>query len=401
MPRKKYNEVAAGVFVLAALAAVIGVILWLGAAQFFKTKGQVAVFYVPQSAGPVGLQVGTNVNFGDSTIGRIVEVNVIPQKDQCLYLVQLERKDITIYSNGSGLIVSPFVGQPVLAITSSGSPSAPIADENHPILLSGGMQKTMTDLASSAENIKAITVSIRKVIDSSQGGKLLTQIDELVTDLKTASANILAVSTTFKNATDPKIADSIMAKVNKVAEDLSQMTSDAKPKVNQVLTSATNIAGKLDEYAQKDVADLLARLRETNTEIFKMAQNFEQMSEQAKEVVAMNRDNVDLAISNLAKVSTNLKSMSEEVRRAPWLLMNKPTAKEAREQGIQDAARAFSEGASQMEQTASRLSGLIKSSPEGIKSDNPALKQTLLELQERFKEFSKYEQALWNELQKK
>jgi ABC-type transporter Mla subunit MlaD len=401
MSRKKYNEVVAGVFVLAALAAIVGVVLWLGASQFFRTKGQIVSFYVPQSNGPTGLQVGATVNYGDSGIGRIIEVLVVPEKDQCIYHVQLERKDITIYSNGKGLIVSPFVGQPVLALTSSGSPPSPLADDEHPIPLSGGMQEAMTNIARSAENIQAISAAIRKFVDVSQGGLVLKQIDSIVADLKTVSANFVTITTAFRNMSDPKNADSTIARINKTVEDLSEMTSQARPKVDQMLTSAADLTRRLDEYAQKDVADLLARLRESNTQIFKMSQNLAEVSQQAREAVAMNRDSVDTMVDNMTKVSANLKAMSEEVRRAPWLLLYKPTPKEVCAQGIQNAARAFSEGAGQMEQTAAKLAGLIKASPEGIKGDHPALKQTLKELQERFQELSKYEQALWEELKKK
>ena len=401
MPRKKHNEVIAGLFVLLAVATLLGVVFWLGAVHLLETKGQMVSFYVPQDQGSTGLELGADVTVGDGSIGRLVDIQPDPAKQRCLYHAQLNRKDITITADGKAQIVSAPIGLSKLVIISSGTPGQPLADDKHPILLSGGLDRAMAHIADSAENLKVITLAIRKQVSADDGGKLLSDVGGVVGDLKTASANIVAISGNLRNMMDPKIVDSALAKVNKAIDDIGQITSQAKPKIEQMLTSGANLAGRLDDYARKDIADILARLRESNTKIFEMSQDLSEASRQAKEMVAMNRDSVDVMVGNMALVSSNLKAMAAEVRRAPWRLMYKPTDKETREQDIHDAARAFSDAAAQMDQTAAKLAGLIKASPSGLDAQNPAIRQMLKELQDRFNQLGKFEQALWEELQKK
>ena len=109
----------------------------------------------------------------------------------------------------------------------------------------------------------------------------------------------------------------------------------------------------------------------------------------------------DMEVVGLAPDGNTALAMAAEVRRAPWRLMYKPTEKETHQQDIYDAARAFSDGAAQMDQTAAKLAGLIKASPGGLDGQSPVVKQMLKELQDRFNQFNKFEQALWDELQKK
>ena len=43
MPQTKHDELKAGLFVIIALAVTLGVILWLGAGDAFRTAGQEVV----------------------------------------------------------------------------------------------------------------------------------------------------------------------------------------------------------------------------------------------------------------------------------------------------------------------------------------------------------------------
>jgi len=123
------------------------------------------------------------------------------------------------------------------------------------------------------------------------------------------------------------------------------------------------------------------------------------VSEQTKEIVTVNRDNIDETLDNLTQVSVDLKSAAKEIRRNPWRLLYEPEEKELRSQNLYDAVRAFSNGAEQLDQAITKLRRL-----EQIKSDDPAFQETTEKihkgLNEVFSKFSKAEEALWKELQK-
>ena len=64
------------------------------------------------------------------------------------------------------------------------------------------------------------------------------------------------------------------------------------------------------------------------------------------------------------------------------------------------SARAFSNGAEQLDQAIAKMAGLAKAYPEGVPTDDPTLQKIRKQLQETFGKFSKAEQALWKELSK-
>jgi methyl-accepting chemotaxis protein len=176
------------------------------------------------------------------------------------------------------------------------------------------------------------------------------------------------------------------------------MTADARPKLSDTLTAVRDTAQQIRKYTKEDVADLLAKLREVNTEILKIAKDFASVSSEVKEVVLLHRGNVDEMIDNMALVSANLKATSKEIRRNPWRLLYKPDEKELHSQNIYEAARAFVNGAEQLDQAVAKMTGLAKAHPEGIPSDDPTLLKVRAHLEETFGKFSKAEQALWKEL---
>ena len=66
MPRKKHSELIAGLFVIAALAVLLGVVIWLGPG-LLRTTQQTAVFYVDEGSGSLGLEVGGFAQINDMT----------------------------------------------------------------------------------------------------------------------------------------------------------------------------------------------------------------------------------------------------------------------------------------------------------------------------------------------
>jgi ABC-type transporter Mla subunit MlaD len=165
------------------------------------------------------------------------------------------------------------------------------------------------------------------------------------------------------------------------------------------MTSVSGAARNIEAYTRKDLGEILASLREANTRILKIAGDFSTVSEQAKQIVATNRDNIDEAMDNLAAVSINLKAASEEIRRNPWRLLYNPDRKELRSQNLYAAVRSFSDGAAQLDQAIAKLHALKE-----VQSDTPeyakARQDILKSLTETFDKFHKAEDGLWKELQK-
>jgi methyl-accepting chemotaxis protein len=181
-------------------------------------------------------------------------------------------------------------------------------------------------------------------------------------------------------------------------DNVAEIIQDAKPKIGRTLTAVEDAAQQISQYARTDVADLLADLRAANTEILKITRDFSTVSEQTKQLMLVNRDNIDELIDNMVQVSDNLKATSKDVRRSPWRLLHQPDPKELHSQNIYDAARSFANGAEQLDQAVAKMTNLAKASPQGIPVDDPTLGKIREHLEQTFEKFGKAEQALWQEL---
>jgi len=430
---REHSELKAGVFVVAALAAALGVVLWLGAADVLATKGQLVSFYVPQDAPPPGIQEGSAVLYGGGEIGKVIEVIVQPAEGRCLYRARLNRTDIQVKSDAKVSVYAPPIGAASVVLNNPGSKVA-LADDENPVALSGGLAAAIGDIASAAENIKAISDTLRQEMDAASDTAVLHKVHGIVDDLQASSRRMVGIFRRLAEETDPQAAGSLMAKVHSTADtvrasaenveeitkdlrketdcdddkallakvhrsvdDVNAITADAKPKLQRTMTAVADTAEQIREYAKNDVADILAKLREANTEILKISKNFAEVSDASKKIVVLNKDNIDATLDNMRQVSDNLKAASKDIRRNPWRLIHKPDRQEVDSQNLYDAARAFSEGAGQLDAAIEKLTALQKTG-DGVAADDPELQKIRESLMKTFSRFKKAEDFLWKEM---
>ena len=391
MARKKHSELAAGIFVLAALAVLVGVIVWLGGAEIFLPTKQKAVFFVKEQTGSVGLEAGGFVQIGDDQVGRIADIHFNPESGRTYYSAEIERGDFKIYADGEARVVAGLIGGARLIIINRGTEKKPLADANNPIELQGGLDQVMSDLASASHKVNQIADVIRKELNLEDPEAVLKKVHVVIDSLKSAAADVAKIAASIHLETDSENPEAVLAKVHRSVDDINKMTADARPKISDTLSA-------FRKYTKEDVAEILTKLRQANTELLKIAKDFSTVSQQAKEIVLLHRDNIDEMIDNMTQVSANLKAASKEIRRNPWKLLHKPDEKELRSQNIHDAARAFSNGAEQLDQALAKMTGLAKASPKGIPADDATLQKVRKQLEEAFAKFTKAEQALWKEL---
>jgi ABC-type transporter Mla subunit MlaD len=405
MAKQKYNELTAGLFVIASLVTLVGVIVWLGGAEILRPTGQTAVFYAAEATGSVGLLVGGFVQVGDDQVGKIDKIRFEPDVGRTLYYADISRgdfkvhsEDFKVHSDGKARVAAGLIGGARLIIVDRGTDKAPLADDEHPIELGGGMDQTMSDLATAAEKVSGIADVIKSELDKTQSDAVLAKVHTVIESLKSAAADVAKIAANIRAETDAANEAALLAKIHSSVDDVKEMTADAAPKISDTLTAARDAAQKIRKYTDEDIAEILTKLREANTHILKITKNFSKVSEQVKQIVVLNRDNIDEMLDNMTQVSANLKATSKEVRRNPWRLLYQPEEKELRSQNIYDAARAFSNGAEQLDQAITRLTSLAKVHPEGLPTDDPEIQKVREQLTKSFENFAKVEQALWKEL---
>jgi len=378
MPKKQRSEVTAGIFVILALVVLLGVVFWLGASEIFKPTGQRVVFYASEDAGSLGLLEGGFIQINDANIGKIKAIRYDPATRRTLYLAETDCPEIAIHADGKAHVAAGLVGGGKLVISDRGSEDQPLADMDHPIAITGGLDRAIASLSDSAEKLKIIAGVLAEELADEDADSLLAGIRSIINDLRSSASDLAAITGNVRPEMNAEKPDSILAKLKQTAD------------------SAAETTGRIQQYSKEDVAEILTNLRRANTEILKAARNFAELSDQARQMVALNRTNIDEMIDNMTIVSANLKSASKEIRRNPWRLIYRPKPGEMANQNIYDAARAFSSGAEQLDQAIAKLKAL----PEGVAADAPEVLQIRKQIEATFANFSQAEQALWKELTK-
>ena len=427
MASKKRNEVTAGIFVFASIAVLLGVVLWLGAAEWFKPTRQQAFFFARESAGKFDLGKGSFVKINDAEVGKIEEVRRAPELGGTLYVARIEQEDVKVYADGKATVVAGLVGGADLVITSRGTEAKGLADKDGAIEIAGGLGQAMGDIATAAEKLREIAETMAQEFDAENKEGALTSVKSILQKVDAAAADVAEISATVRGEldreqdgtlaakvhktvddagktashiareTDAAQEGSLVAKVHTGVDDLDEIVADAKPKVSDALRSITNATKKIEGYTDKEFAEIFVRVRDIGNVITKVASDLKETMGTVKQVVALNRENVDEMVDNLVLVSANLKATSKEIRRNPWRLLYEPDDKELRSADIAAAARAYSDGATELDQAITKLKALQR-----VPGDDPQLKEAVQavrkHLQRSFANLKKVEDALWEEL---
>lgn len=381
MPKKQRSELKAGIFVIAAMIIIFGVVLWLGGSNFFhKATGQ-AVFYADNTGGPLGLAPDFAVKINDVKVGKIASVTIDEGKKRTLYVVEFDKKGLKMYSNGEAKVSTGLIGDGFLVITSVGSADKPLADEKNPILISGGLGEVMDNFNVISKNLKDISISLKNELDEKIKDSILSKIKSITDELAVASKKIAQMTTNLTPETDPNKPGTIIASIKKTSKNLAETTTT------------------IDVYVQKDIRQLLATVREISNSVLKTANNLDVTSEQIKKLVVGNSDNLDEMIDNMVAVSADLEAAAKKIRRNPWLLLYKPDKKKMRSTNIYDATAAFSEGATQLNIVVTKLKALRLLDAKNPQAEKE-VKNIRKKLMDSFKSFKKVEDMLWKEASK-
>jgi len=400
MPKGKRSELAAGLFVIIALGATLGVVTWLGAANIFTPARGRAFFYVNEKDGSTGLKVGNVVQITDMDIGRIAGIRHVPADHRTLYEIEISTAGLEIHSDALGRVAAGLVGDSRLIIVSRGSDDKPLADENNPAPITGGLDSAIAQMS---ESIDQLNKFIASEFDRKKPAGLLAKIHTIADNISATTDTLAKIAANLKPETEPENKKSMILQVRETVSnvrdtsaDLKAMTGDAKPKVGKMLTSASNTVERLEKYSKEDIAQIFATLRKANDKILAIANDFAAVSDTTKKIIVLNRDNIDTMIDNMTQVSATLKATAEEIRANPWRLIRKPTKEELHTYGILTAATAFSQGASSLDQAINKLKNL---DPKMFKTDDPQIQQIRAHLDQSFKNFKEVEDALWREMQ--
>ena len=451
MPAQHTDEFKLGVTVIIIVLLFFATVIFIGGAAIWGPKTQTVRVHFSHDMSLPTLKTGGEVRCGGQRVGSIelVEMRDLPadqvtdeskrdaKNDKGVHLAivvtaQIDRavglrEDCQITAEGPTLGGSGW-----LIIRNRGTAGEPLGPDTPVIGLrpSGlaAVTETLTQLgdtlaeelnAQNAESllgkihrslsdVNVMTFAVKEQLDASDQKALLAKLHRSVGDVN-------AITGELRHQMDPKADRVALGKihaaldaVNAGLDEAVAMLKENREPVRDTVAHIQGTAQTLDERIataiaeQLDVhrhASLLAKVHEDVDRIGESLKDVNAITADVRQLLAVNKPAVERTLVNFKETSGHLKAAAKDLRRNPWRLLYQPSDKETREMSVFDAARAFADAATRLDDASARLQARIEDYPTTTRpADDAELRALQDELKATFERFSQAEAALWNML---
>jgi ABC-type transporter Mla subunit MlaD len=256
----------------------------------------------------------------------------------------------------------------------------------------------------SIDDINIMTHALQKQMDVAERQALLAKLSRTMDDVN-------AITGELRRQMDPKGERVAMTKihgaldgVNSALDQVVEMLKENRQPVHETILHVRQTAETLDERIANAVAEqldvkahasLMAKIHEDVDRIGQSLADIKQITSDLREGMTFNKPAIDQTIANVKQTSDHLKAASKDLRRNPWRLLYRPTDKETDELNVFDAARAFADAATELDDASARLEALSRARAGAIEPNDPELVLVREQLTASFEKFSEAEAALW------
>lgn len=258
----------------------------------------------------------------------------------------------------------------------------------------------MAKLSQSLSDVNAISASLRRQFNDEDQAALLAKISDIAENVN----HLTGALRREMEASNPGVAlgkiHRALDNVNDSLQTLTVMLRSNEPRITRTMTSVEQTAAHLAaETDPNQPGSLMSQFRLAGDKLNKAMADVDKMTGTMRDVVTLNRENLNRMLLNFKEASDYLKTGVKYVVRHPWLLMNEPKAAAIRQQSLFDAARDFSDAASRIDDAAAQLRSLSDMHNGSIPVDDPDLKRIRDELKLTQERYRHAEEVFWKQLQ--
>ncbi len=434
------NALKVGTVTVITVLAFFLILIWISQGVSGKMQS-IAVRFVSSPAMPT-LSPGSAVFVGGQRVGRITlaELRTYEARDEVTgaavtrYYVWVEadiREDVKLRADCQAIAEGPPLGgdgvmklsvgnAPELYAAEfiEGAPPAGFAailsslqsefDGANPASLLGqikaqldpeGSRSLIAKLLISVDDVNAMTASLSRELGTTDRATLLAKIHAIADSVNGMTASLRAeLESGNREALLGKLSlamDSVNDGLTTVTRILTTNEASINHSISNVEMTTEHIAAETDA-ARPD--SLIAHFRKSGERLNGILDDLRTVTGTTREVVLLNRDNIDRMLMNFKESSDHLKNGLKFVLRHPWRIFNEPKAEEIRQQAIFDAARSFAEAATRIDDASGKLRALADLHGGSIPSDSPELARIEDDLAQTREKYKKAEDELWRQL---
>ncbi|MCZ6816106.1 MAG: hypothetical protein O7F76_05330 [Planctomycetota bacterium] len=440
------NSFKVGLMTVVVGLIFFGILLWISRGVGGDTR-TITIYFDAEPAMP-GIAEGSSVLVGGQTVGKVLRAVLKKREtksndgaDSYDVVVEAEiqefielRTDYKVFAEGpplggDGLIKiklgtaqerfdldQPLKGSPpggfsaVLASMQgelNGDDPTSLLGQIKSQLDPGSDASLMAKLLSSMNDLNVISASIRTEFDPAQRASLLASIHTIMDNINSTTAALRAEFDAEKPSVLLGKVHLAMNTLNAGLETTKRILSDNESPIGSTLQHVQSTSEKLDMRIAENIAQqtdpafadgLMYKLNLAATELEFALEDIHVVTKTAREIIVLNRENINKLLLNFKETSDHLKSAAKYVLQRPWRLLNAPSDTEDRQHAIFDAARNFAEAATRLDNAASQLRALSDMHDGNIPTHSPDLARIRAELVQTRAKFGQAEDKLWSQL---
>ena len=261
-------------------------------------------------------------------------------------------------------------------------------------------------ILASLDDVNAVTRQLEREFDPAQKRALLAKLHGIMDSLNQATGLL-------RDEIDRDVDAAMAAKLHEMLDTLNDglataagLLEENRAPITETVQSirdtskileeqiAARIARQLDP---KDGAALMAKVHVAIDRLGRSLSDINTITDAGRETMLLNKELINRMVGNFKETSDHLKGASKDIRRSPWRLFYQPTIEESAEANVFDAARAFAEAATRLDDAMARVQAVSEIRPDAIAEDEQ-LREIRDQLKRTFEQFTQAETALWEQL---
>lgn len=400
------NALKAGIFILVSIALIFVVVVAIQGIGGFLESMQVraVTFTLKDDVG--GLRPGDDVRIGGFKVGTVrkIEVDNLAAEPAIVVTFILPKK-YELRQDAVVAIQSTVTGQSWLNFENLGRTGVVLGPDDKLRGLPSGLTVAMNTLRNVAPKIDQSVDEVRQIVGDVRN-KTVPLVNETIAQYgKTADTFTQTGQSGAKFIEELRgqlkpvidkyhvVADSTVKMMDEVRDVFGATKGDFRETMANLKGATGTMKQKLPGLIEK-VEGVMQKIDTTVSSANAAMEDARKTLETAKLVMTGNKSKLDGMIASLKATSDNLKGASAEIRRSPWRLLYKPGSGEMANLNLFDSARAFAEGANDLDNAAQALRDALKQD----KANPETVRKLMGQLEEEFAKFKTVEQKLWTEV---
>lgn len=411
----KRNTFKLGLSVLVMFLLLFGCLLFIGGGDLFAGRKSLILVRFPPGGSMPEITKGSFVTYFGQKVGVVKSTRLVVDSESDKHFLEVRaalnqdlglREDCRIVASGP-----PLGGMGEVAILSRGSSAGPVSADRPIYGQPAGFQAALDMITRELDvaNPEGLIARIKLQLHPEDRQSLVARINLSLADLNVMTTRL---ATELDRRQDVAFLHKLHAGLDQLNRGLVVLTSmleTNRPRVDSSLASIDSAAGKLDtgvmsalvrefELTEDQDHTLLTKAHDAFNCLNQSLADLNVTTDHTKGVIVLNKDRISELVENATDASVHLRQGVKDLSLHPWKLLAEPSTAEKREMHIFNVAREFTEAAGHLDDSTSRLRSLLEAENYKIGPDDPELRQIREELAATVDQFSKAEQALWDEL---